>query len=384
MKKFLALLCILALALPSALAGDTLTILRMDHDFYPMDENRLQQAQGQLQQAFPGMEVVTRQGIPTDAQPFKVDAKGNIKLTNGDIYALISPNLNRLISADALLCLSEEEAMAGLLSALPDYGALWGKEGKVYGLPTRLTILLAKPDRDSDLKALGLSPVGWTWQQVFDALPLVKEMNAKNGTDIKLLKENQALFLPLWLKQFCWQETLFPSPQAKRKEQLTKLLTSYKALAEEGLLAKEGERALITLGYTAFDGYMDAHFVLPPALVSGGKSAMLSAEMMVVPKDAANKQASLAYLQALFSEKAIAQSLSYWQHGVLLKDTQPKINLSTQQSLMLWQDAIAKGYPDMPLPLMQKLLPLWQQYMAGTLALEPCVEQMLLLLPAAE
>ena len=32
MKKFLALLCILALALPSALAGDTLTILRMDHD----------------------------------------------------------------------------------------------------------------------------------------------------------------------------------------------------------------------------------------------------------------------------------------------------------------------------------------------------------------
>lgn len=278
MKKFLALLCILALALPSALAGDTLTILRMDHDFYPMDENRLQQAQGQLQQAFPGMEVVTRQGIPADAQPFKVDAKGNIKLTNGDLYALISPNLNRLISADALLCLSDEQAMAGLLSALPDYSALWGKEDKVYALPTRLTILLAKPGKDGDLKALGLSPDGWTWQQVFDALPLVKEMNAKNGTDIKLLKENQALF----------------------------------------------------------------------------------------------------------SEKAIAQSLSYWQHGVLLKDTQPKINLSTQQSLMLWQDAIAKGYPDAPLPLMQKLLPLWQQYMAGTLALEPCVEQMLLLLPAAE
>ena len=70
----------------------------------------------------------------------------------------------------------------------------------------------------------------------------------------------------------CWQETLFPSPQAKRTEQLTKLLTSYKALAEEGLLAKEGERALITLGYTAFDGYMDAHFVLPLPLYPAGKA----------------------------------------------------------------------------------------------------------------
>lgn len=383
MKRTIALLCMLALLIPCALAEETLNILRLADDFYLMDEARLQSAEEQLAKTFLGMKVVTRQAVHVDYDEFSGDAQGNVKLKNADIYDLIAPDLERLIQADALVCLSGEEGMRTLLSSLPDFGALWAKDGKVYALPTRLHIMLAKTDHESKLKVLNLNPGdNWTWAQVFAAVPLLQESNQKNGAAVKLLRENQPL--PLCLKQFFWQETLSPASLEARTQQLTGLLQNYKALMEAGLLAGEGENALITLNYTAFDGYMDAHYVLPPAFVSGGKSTMLSAEMMVVSREAKNKQAAFAWLNAIFSEEAIAQSDSYWHHGVLLSSTQATLNAATESSLTLWRQAVAQGYPDAPKPQIFGVENLWQQYAEGTLSLENCVEQMLALLPAAE
>ena len=380
MRKTLLLLCVLLLIGTAALAGETLTILRLHEDPRPMDEARRQAAQAELQKGYPNLEVLARQGLAADAEAFR-GAQGDIQLQSADLYSLIAPDLERLISADALLCLSQEEALAPLLASLPDYGALWGKEGKVYSLPTRLHILLAEPGKEKELAALNLTPGNWTWEQVFAAVPLLREKNEKEGTQSRLLAEHQPL--PLCLKQFFWQETLLPSPQAQRENALNTLLHGYNALLDADLLAKEGESALIALGYTGYEPYLDMRWTLPPALVSGGKSALLSAEMLVVPREAPNKQAALAYLSALFSQEAVGASPSYWNHGVFPADAQPQAEVSAPNSLALWQQAVVQSYPDTPLPQVFTLQETWRQYREGALSLEDCAAGVLALLPPA-
>lgn len=379
MKKFLSIvtcLLLLAASYTAYCAEEQIILLALDRLREPADTQRMAAAEQAMAEAYPDMKCLIRYADDRDIQQYSA---GKVPET-ADILYLRSADLTRLADHGGMFDLRESEKMAALLENLPDYGRLTGGNGHVYALPRLLMVQLMRiGDRDA-LKAIGLHEEKMLlWEQLFEAAPRLKAYNDQNGKSLKLLFDRETH--PAFLSQFYWDEVNQPSDAALREKRLTALMQGFQALEEAGMLARDRqEETVLALNYTEPRTLNAESYLLPPACSMEGLRAALSAEFFVVRAASDKRDASLALLEGLFSEKAVESSGEYAESGVYLKDGEAKY-FKTDAALSIWRQGIALGYPQAVNENLARILTHWSAYRKGILSLEDCVQAMLKQLP---
>lgn len=186
-----------------------------------------------------------------------------------------------------------------------------------------------------------------TWDDLFSLSHKVEDYNKKNQTDYKLITCD--ISEAYWFTQYLHNVSIAPEHQKNNRFDLNTLLLKWKALLSEGLIndrhngSFNSNDSLLTIGYVYCEDMKQNYYIDMPSYDGCRYPYVATSQYYVVPVDAYDKDAALAFLQRYISPETVylAGDLRY---GILYEDLdsyiQPQVS---ENNLNLWSTALSNS-----------------------------------------
>lgn len=334
LKKHLPRLIALCLLPPlCASAGEVLRVAGCDEWMPGADNERVLLADTAVEAAFPGLAVVHQTATTEELDAFSARAMPE----NIDIFMTRSADWPG--SESNFLDVTPLYAESGF----KPFGTLTGTADKAYGVPLKIYAAMAEIKNPEALAAIGLS-IPFTWEELFAAAPAFVNWRFKEGSPLKLVRDNP--FAPIFL----WQAGHDAKSDPKADENLRPLAVGWKDLYDRGLIATGNEPALIEITFCSASSVKDTFYPLP-AVTPGGVTSVLSAQTCVGNAGSARLEAVNLWLKTLLSADAGDSGL-------------PGSQFVSDRARGDWQAALDAGCARTPIPA---FLRTWKNIMTGML-----------------